>query len=115
MTSERIGDKEEQPSEGGSSKEERFKSLIQEVMIDANWYSFTTKNYNLIDVLKSDKIREIYPQHIDNVLNAVDINEYLLDALQRHLKDKKRAYQGLDLVEIYDKIFKTRANLFIVF
>jgi len=108
--SERIGDKEEQSSERRSSKEERFESLIQDVMIDANWYSFTTKNYNLIDVLKSDKIREIYPQHIDNVLNAVDINEYLLDALQRHLKDKKRAYQGLDLVEIYDKIFVNAKN-----
>jgi superfamily II DNA or RNA helicase len=94
---------EKQKKQEDSIKQE-FATLVQNVMVESNWIADSTGNYKLFEILKSESMRDTFPD-IQYVIDAARENESFRGKLQEHINDKEKAFKGLPIEEKLDIVY----------
>jgi hypothetical protein len=93
-------------------------NVIQSVMTEAKWVSYSMDNYEYSTVLNHHSIRTMFPDAIDAVHSVIEDNVDIKNMVIKNLKDKEMAYRGLSPEEVYDDIFmnnELKRNLGLVY
>lgn len=86
------------------SIKQKFATLVQNVMVESNWIADSTGNYKLFEILKSESMRDTFPD-IQYVIGAACENESFRSKLQEHINDKEKAFKGLPIEERLDIVY----------
>lgn len=99
------------------SIKQKFATLVQNVMVESNWIADSTGNYKLLEILKSESMRDVFPD-IQYVIDAACENESFRGKLQEHINDKEKAFKGLPIKEKLDIVYintSEKANIGLVY
>lgn len=99
------------------SIKQKFATLVQNVMVESNWIADSTGNYKLLEILKSESMRDVFPD-IQYVIDAACENEFFRGKLQEHINDKEKAFKGLSIEEKLDIVYintSEKANIGLVY
>jgi superfamily II DNA or RNA helicase len=103
---------------------EQIEELIQAIMKEAQWVSFTTNNFDVIKVLSNNAIKEMFSEEVmDVVITEIKKNKKFESILTEYLNVRKEAYSYLlqpedgklepslsSLKILYEEIFENTTN-----
>ena len=89
-------------------------NLFTEVFIESTWVAFTNKDYNVMNVLKSKEMVEMFDKDdlstVRDIVNPIQGKNSVYKFFDNFLKDKEEAYSSLSFEEVHDDIFINTAR-----
>ena len=89
-------------------------NLFIEIFIESTWVAFTNKDYDVMNVLKSKEMVEMFDKDdlstVRDIVNPIQGKNSVYKFFNNFLKDKEEAYSSLSFEEVHDDIFINTAR-----
>lgn len=86
---------------------ELIETIIQSVMVEAQWVAYSTDCYDYRRVLRDTAIVQMFGQAVvDAVLDLANQSTEVDAMLSKHMMDRQLAYKNLDFEEVHPEIFR---------
>ena len=89
-------------------------NLFTEIFIESTWVAFTNEHYDVMKVLKSKEMVEMFDNDdlstVRDIVNPVQGKNSIYKFFDSFLKDKEEAYSSLSFEQVHDDIFINTAR-----
>ena len=97
------------PSGVGVTPTDKTITVIRELMIaigtEMVWVAYTKNNYNVMDILETEEMKEMFPSYDLDVARSIVMNKVVHHFFTKFLERKKEAYSESPFEEVHDDIF----------
>ena len=89
-------------------------NLFTEIFIESTWVAFTNEHYDVMKVLKSKEMVEMFDNDdlstVRDIVNPIQGKNSIYKFFDSFLKDKEEAYSSLSFEQVHDDIFINTAR-----
>ena len=89
-------------------------NLFTEIFIESTWVAFTNEHYDVMKVLKSKEMVEMFDNDdlstVRDIVNPIQGKNSIYKFFDNFLKDKEEAYSSLSFEQVHDDIFINTAR-----